>query len=304
MIINCLADYRRLLSDPVYRRHISRFHCITFTHWPSQPDQYLLLRRCHDWARSEGIEVRGKALFFTRGAAKSKADAQSAWDRSARRVEQITADFECCLWEVAAEAWASCIQSRPCSWSMDHAKVWVRKAFELYGGLTSAPLYYADFSPYHPDKFVRGVIPALAKWRRDGVPVAGLSLQIASSLYPRAPLSAIEQITKQSQQAGLLVEWPENIAWDVVGRWWPVGHPLAGPHVERRQASIYRDLQSLAERLDVERSSCWFPWAGHAYHWRWDAKNKRRQLSDCGLWREDWSPKPSLEIFESLLKPL
>ena len=302
MKLNCLVDFRRLLSDPVYRAHIQRFHSITFTHWPQGVDDYALMRRCHDWARSNGIEVRGKALFFTRGCAKDPAKAQARWDAMAKRVEQITQDFDCCLWEVAAEAWSTASESRHCEWSMEPAESWVEEAFRLYADCTDALLYYADFGAYHPGKLQHGVIPALSRMKGRGTRVDGFSLQLASSLFPRIPLDWVRTINQQAQSAGLQVEWPENIAWDVVGRWRKITPQQFGPAVEMRQAQIYRDYQRLATELGIERSSVWFPWAGHSYHWRWDTATRRRQASDCGLWRSDWSPKPALAVMESFLR--
>lgn len=302
MKLNCLVDFRRLMDDPVYRAHIQRFHSITFTHWPKAADDYDLMRRCHDWARGRGIEVRGKAFFFTRGCAKDPAKAQAKWDAMAKRLEQITKDFDCCLWEVAAEAWSTASESRHCDWSIDQAEVWVEQAFRLYSRLTDAPLYYADFGAYHPGKIQHGVIPALTRMKDRGARVDGFSLQLASSLFPRIPAAWVCAITQQAQASGLDVEWPENIAWDVVGRWRQITPQQLGPAVEKRQAQIYRDFQRIAVELGIERSSVWFPWQGFAYHWKWNSTTRQRQSSDCGLWKEDWSPKPALEVMEPFLQ--
>lgn len=302
MKINCLVDYKRLLNDKTYQQHISKFHSLTFTHWPAEPEQYLIMRRCYDWARSNGIEVRGKALFFTRGTALTKELAEQRWYKLAKRLEQITQDFDCCLWEVAAEAWTNSGESRRCGWSVDSAEVWIEKAFKLYSNCTSSPLYYADFGAYHPNKLKQTVLPALHKIKLRGTRIDGFSLQLASSLFPRIPLESIESITKKAHSLDFLVEWPENIAWDVVGRQDKITSQLLNFAVEKRQASIYKNYQKLAISLGVERSSVWFPWEGFSYHWKWDSKLKCRQPSNCGLWNTDWSTKPAFYELEPFLK--
>jgi GH35 family endo-1,4-beta-xylanase len=243
-------------------------------------------------ALDDGLKVRGKAIFFTRS--RGRSPVAEVWACKARKIEIATRLYpDCCEWEVAAEAWCTNGDSRRSAWSAQPAEQWVGEAFALYGNLTDAPLYYSDFGAYHPRKLITAIIPALARMRdQRGLRVDGLALQLHSSLLPRIPEAFMSRIISAAHTAGLLVSMPENVAWDVLGR---AGRQQSGALVERRQAQIFRGYERVAKRHGVTHTSVWFPWAGHAYHWRW--LGRQRQPSDCGLWRLDWSPKPSLDLF-------
>lgn len=301
--IGCAVNPDVLRSDAQYRSMVVRFSRATLYHMArTGPIGYWGTAEnvlwAYQWALDQGMEVRGKAPFFARKIAHKHGgiptDPREAWQLWLRHAENQVQHYpDVVYWEVAAEAWARPGKLRPTDWGSPTD--WVADAFCHMAALTDKPLYYSDYNAKSLEHWAY-ILDQLQRYRQQGVRIDGIVMQVHTSISPFPVPRTIERTIERALSMGLAVDMAENTCWGYDG----LGHGLPLPLVERVQKQAYARMLWIADKYSLP-TSVWFPWDGEgAYP---DSSGQIQQAALAGLWRQDWSAKPALEVVEPWLRP-
>lgn len=166
---------------------------------------------------------------------------------------------------------------------------WVREAFKTAQRIAPQSEYY--ISEYAPRDYKRWqwVIDFCRRCREENLPLAGVSVQLHSNLISRQTYSFAatrELLVQAKKELNLAIDIHETAVFDGLAEDFPHRPPMG----ELIQAHRYAAYRRFAEAVESNNLGLWHAWDAEP----WEFRGKTRLT---GIWRADWSKKPSFNSF-------
>ena len=182
---------------------------------------------------------------------------------------------------VVNEAWNDQGNLRRCYWSSRLDFDYIERAFQVAHEIApDLPLYYCDYRVWDDRKW-NPILSQLAEYKRRGVPIHGVNLQLQFHLMPPPHLLNVRRRIRQIQDLGLEVMANELTIF--------INYRAFGTLPQRLllQAQIYRQTANLTRSLGVTHLVLWC-WSDR-YQWHWI--DSLMSTDAPGIFDRDCQPK-------------
>lgn len=246
-----------------------------FDHWVLATIKTEGLSALGDYCRSNQIPIRGSHLFLW--------DRKNGFEAHFPRAEALAAALP------NATAWDVIHEFVPMEWDgvgLD----WIDKCFDTAQQIApNADLFISEYRLQDRIRMKRVIELIEYCWDR-GYRLDGLSVQLHSNLISLQPthLGRMAEDLKPLIDRGLKIHCHESVVWcrgaDL--------HDFGLPAEEHIQARRYQQYKNFAESVGADLFGPWDIWDGGG--WK---HPKSGRVERQGIWREDWSEKPSHRVF-------